>query len=176
MEEKDLPSISKPFSLPSIPAFAPPLKIPFLISSSFSLSNVEEVENFFLNGNEEGFKEKVIFDSFYFDLNKYFGNSLPKGIFLSTNIKLKEEKKLKIFPSSTDGIKMWIDKKLVLSQHNHNEFLPAPHRPGSLLVEVKLEEGEHKISLEIMKCNELEFAWIVADRKNHLIVDLEYRS
>lgn len=175
LEEKNLPSISKPFFLPSISDFTPPFKIPFLISSSFSLNDIEETEKRILNGNEDNFEIKVIFDNFYFDLNKYFGNKLPEVIFLSTNFKVTKKRKLKIFPASTDGIKMWIDKKPVLSHHKHNGFLPVPHRPGSPLVELKLEKGWHRILLEVMRCKkDFEFGWIVADEKNYLITDLNY--
>jgi len=113
-----------------------------------------------------------------FSLEKYFKNSnSPQAIFLSTRIRMNEKKKIRIYPATNDGVKLWIDKKLILSHHQHNEFLPAPHRPGSKLVEIELEKGTYQILIEVIKCrDDLEFAWIIADEKNHLVVDMEYEK
>lgn len=178
MEEDNLPEIKKPFILPEIPEFTSPLKFPFFVSQSFSLDKIEDIEKEILNGNNKRFVRKEIFDTFYFPLEKYFKNSnSPQAIFLSTRIRMNEKKKIKIYPVTNDGVKLWIDKKLVLSYHNHNDFLPAPHRPGNPLVEMEMDKGEHSILLEIFKCrDDLEFAWIIADEKNNLIVDMEYEE
>jgi len=177
MEEDNLPEIKKPFVLPEISEFTSPLKFPFLVSQSFSLDKIEDIEKEILNGNNTEFR-KEIFDTFYFPLEKFFKNSnSPQAIFLSTKIKMNEKKKIKIYPATNDGVKLWIDKKLVLSYHNHNEFLPAPHRAASKLFEIELEKGTYQILIEVIKCiDDLEFAWIIADEKNHLIVDMEYEE
>ena len=40
-----------------------------------------------------------------------------------------------------------------------------------------MDKGKHSILLEIFKCrDDLEFAWIIADEKNNLIVDMEYEK
>jgi len=177
MDEDDLPEIEKSFVLPEIPEFTPPLKFPFFVSQPFSLDKIEDIEKEILNGDNTGFR-KEIFDTFYFPLEKYFKHSsLPQAIFLSTRIRVNEKKKIKIYPTTNDGVKLWIDKKLILSHHQHNEFLPAPHRPGSKLVEIELEKGTYQILIEVIKCrNDFEFAWIIADEKNHLIVNMEYEE
>jgi len=176
VEKENLPEIEKPFILREIGNFEKPMKIPFEISKSFPLKNIEEVEREIFEGKYQDFK-KVVFDTFYLPLKEFFRNDSLSGIFLKTKIKVSEKRKLKLFPASNDGVKMWIDKKLVLSHHNHNDFLPAPHRPGSPLVEMEMDKGEHSILLEIFKCrDDFEFAWIVGDEKNHLVVDMEYEK
>ncbi|HOV21847.1 MAG TPA: ADP-ribosylglycohydrolase family protein [bacterium] len=174
IQEKGLPMIEKPFKLPEIESYAKPLKIPFQISEEFSLNGIDEIEKKILDGKYKNYKE-VIFDEFYFPLKNYFKNNGQVCIFLKTKIKNKEKRKIKLFPSSNDGIKMWVDKKLVLSHHYHNDFLPAPHRPGSPLIEFELDKGVYEILIEVLKCrDDLEFAWIIGDGKNHLVVDMEY--
>lgn len=173
--ENELSKISLPFTLPQIPEFHQPFKFPFLVSESFSIDESGRMEKSMLDGTCNGFK-KVIFNSSFFDLNPYFKRA-PSSLFLRTVINMKENRKVKLFPASTDGIKMWVDGKLVLSHHQHNNFLPAPHRPGSPLAEIELKKGKHPILLEIIRCNEkLEFGWIIADESNHLITDIEYIS
>jgi hypothetical protein len=119
--------------------------------------------------------EKEVFNTMYFDLKNHAGNP-GSAIFLKTVMVLQEKKKVKIFPVCADGIKMWLDGKLLLSHHQHNNFLPAPHRPGSPLVQTEMEKGEHEILLEVMCCDGTpEFGWITADESNHLAMDIEYR-
>lgn len=174
LKENNASSISKPLILPAISQFTPPLKFPILISTAFHVNdNIEKIEKVFFK--KEQYYKEIYFDNFYFDLDKYFGDNLPEVVFLSINFKVSQNRKLKFFPSSNDGIKMWIDKELVLSHHNHNDFLPAPQRPGSPLIETNIGRGCHGVVLEIIRCKKpIEFAWIVTDEKNHLITDLEY--
>ncbi len=170
-KEKELPEIPRSFSLPAVPDFNHPFLYPVLLSKTFSLNETEKAEQSVLNGDYKDFKQAV-FNSSFFDLNRHFADR-PSAIFLKTTITLPGKRKIKLFPASTDGIKMWLDGKLILSHHQHNGFLPAPHRPGSPLVEVEPERGEHDILLEVMRCQEkLEFAWIVADENNHLLTGL----
>jgi len=166
--EKELPVIPRPFSLPEIPEFVPPFEYPVSVSTAFSLQDAEKAENTVLNGGYRNFRD-VVFTSPFFDLNPHFEKT-PSAIFLQTTVTLPEKKKVKLFPTSTDGIKMWLDGKLILAHHQHGSFLPAPHRPGSPLAEAELEKGEHTVLLEVMRCGRhLEFAWIVADENNHLL-------
>jgi len=172
---KGLPSISRAFTIPPIPEYRHPFSFPFGISESFGQDGLEEAEKAMLHNSYTGYREKV-FNSSYFDLNAYF-KDYPCGIFLKTTIELPERKKVKLFPVSTDGIKLWVDGNLVLSHHEHNEFLPAPHRPGSPLAVVELGEGEHEVLLEVLRCNgKLEFGWIIADEKNHLMTNVYSRQ
>ncbi len=173
--ENELFKISLPFTLPKIPDFHQPFKFSFLVSELFSIDESARMEKSMLDGTCNGFK-KVIFNSFFFDLNSYFKKT-PSSLFLKTVINMPENRKIKLFPASTDGIKMWVDGKPVLSHHQHNNFLPAPHRPGSPLAEIELKKGKHSLLLEIIRCNKkLEFGWIIADENNHLITDIEYIS
>lgn len=174
--ESDLSKIEKPFRLPEIPDFEKPLKIPFDVSGSFPVEKAEEIEKEILEGKYIDFK-KAVFDTYYFPLDKFFGAENPEIIFLKTKIRISQKRKLKIFPSSNDGVKMWIDRNLIISHHLHNDFLPALHRPGSPLAEVELDEGEHQVLLEVVKCrNDFEFAWLIGDEKNHIVVDMEYEK
>jgi ADP-ribosylglycohydrolase len=175
--EKSLPLLTKPFILPEIPSFSPPLRLPFYISGVFPTRNAEMMEKEVLTGVYDNWK-KEIFTGSYFDMNKYFEGSKSQGIFLKTGLKTDKDINVKLFPSCSGGVKMWVDGKLALASQKHNEFLPAPHRPGSPLAEVKLTKGMHDILIEINKrdSRKLEFAWIVADEENHLITDIEYRE
>ena len=169
-KEKDLPKIEKPFKLPEINNFENPLKIEFETSEVFDFDEDENLRKKIIDGYYNGFKNFIL-DSFYLPCEKIF-NGKNGVIFLKTKIKNEEKRKIKFFPSSNDGINMWINKKLVLSHHLHNEFLPAPHRPGSPLIEVDIDKGEYEILIELYRCkNELNFAFILADEKNHLIYD-----
>ncbi len=169
-KEKDLPKIEKPFKLPEINDFEKPLNIEFEISEVFKFDEVENLRNKIINGDYNNFK-KFLTDSFYIPTEKIF-NGKNGVIFLKTKIKNEKRRKIKFFPSSNDGIKMWINKKLVLSHHFHNHFLPAPHRPGSPIIEEEIDKGEYEILIEVSKCNnDLEFAFILADERNHLIYD-----
>lgn len=173
-QEKGIPSIPRPFTLPSIPEFNRPFAFPFSVSEPFSQDALEKAERSMLNNSYNGFK-KIVFNRSFFDLKPYFGKA-PSAIFFKTVMILPGKSKIKLFPASTDGIKMWLDGNLVLSHHQHNSFLPAPHRPGSPLAEVELERGEHNVLLEIMSCNgKPEFAWLVADENNQLVMDIEYK-
>ncbi|HOK56359.1 MAG TPA: ADP-ribosylglycohydrolase family protein [bacterium] len=168
-KEKDLPGIEKPFKLPEIPEFEPPLKIKFGVSDVFELKEAEDIEKKIIEDRYYGFKEFVS-DTIYLPLDKFFGDK--KGLlFLKTDIKFDKKQKIKIYPATTDGVKLWLNKKLILSHHNHNkEFIPAPHRPSSPFVYVEIKEGKNEILIEIFKCKEkIEFALILADERNHLI-------
>ena len=168
--EKDLPKIEKPFKLPEINDFEKPLEIEFGVSEIFNFDKIKIIEEGILNGGYNGFKE-ITFNSIYLPLERFF-NGKNGFIFLKTKIKNDKKRKIKFFPSSNDGINMWINKRLVLSHHLHNSFLPAPHRPGSPIYEKEIDKGEYEILIEVAKCNnELEFAFIIADEKKHLIYD-----
>ncbi len=171
---RGLPIIEKPFQMYGIPEFSPPFTFRFLVSEPFAPENVEQAERDMLNNTCSIFR-KAVFNTMYFDLNNYAGRP-GSAIFLKTLMELPEKKKVKLFPVSTDGIKMWIDGRLILSHHQHSSFLPAPHRPGSPIVQTELEKGEHELLLEVM-CREgaPEFGWIAADESNHLAMDIQYR-
>ncbi|MCM8777779.1 MAG: ADP-ribosylglycohydrolase family protein [Candidatus Omnitrophica bacterium] len=165
-KEENLPYIGKPFELPEISEFEKPLKIKFEISDVFE--EVDDIEERILSGEYDGFKEYT-FDTMFIPLERFFNGNRGR-LFLKTQIEFGKEKKVKIYPATTDGIKMWIDKRKVLSYHQHSEFMPAPHRPGSPLYEAEMEKGRYEILLEIMNCNNTpDFAFIIADEKNHLI-------
>ncbi|MCM8771985.1 MAG: ADP-ribosylglycohydrolase family protein [Candidatus Omnitrophica bacterium] len=168
-KEENLPKIEKPFKLPSIPEFTPPLKINFEISEVFDFEEGRRIEEEIVSGKYNGF-ESFIFNSMFIPVEKIF-NGKNGVCFLRTEIEIKENKKIRICPVITDGIKLWIDKKLFLSHHIHNpEFIPASHRPTSPIVELEINKGKHEILLEVIKCNEkLEFAFIISDDKKHLI-------
>ncbi len=167
-------TIPMAFSLPEIPEFVPPLSIPFFISEPLSPEGIEEAERSIIANNYSCFK-KCFFHSMHFDLNPYFSEEGMSTLFLKTILKLREKKKIKIFPSSNDGVKLWLDRKMLMDHHLHNDFLPAPHRPGSPAVEIELEKGLHNILLAVTRCRKnLEFAWILADENNHLITDMRY--
>ncbi len=173
--EKGLPELPRPFALPPLPVFNPPLSYAFSVSESFSLDGVQEAEKVILNDNYTGFSKKV-FGSSFFDLSAYFSGK-KSAIFLKTIVNMPVTRKVKLFPASTDGIKMWLNRELILSHHEHNDFMPAPHRPVSPLAEVNMEKGEHVILLEVMRCNsKLDFAWIMANEENFLITDAEYKE
>ncbi|MCM8803057.1 MAG: ADP-ribosylglycohydrolase family protein, partial [Candidatus Omnitrophica bacterium] len=167
-KEENLPYIEKPFKLPEISDFEKPLKINFGISDVFGFENVDDIEKQILSGSYDGFKEYV-FDTMFIPLKKFF-NGRRGILFLKTQIEFEKRKKIKIYPATTDGIKIWINKKEVFSYHQHSEFIPAPHRPGSPLYEAEMENGKYDILLEVMNCNNTsDFAFIMADEKNHLI-------
>ncbi len=174
-EEKGFAKISVPFHLPPQPEFEPPLSFEFLISRSFSLQDIQDVEKKVI-GNRLAEFERIVFRDSFFELEKFFKKP-NSAVFLKTYISLPEDKKVKLFPVSTDGVKMWVDGKMVLSHHQHSSFIPAPHRHESPLAELELEKGEHEIILEVMRCEkELEFAWLTAEGDNHLIVDIVYSN
>jgi len=170
---RDIPAIRRPFLMYEIPEFSPPFTFRFLVSEPFAQESVEQVERDMLNNTCRAFK-KMAFNTMYFNLKNHAGKQ-GSAIFLKTVVVLPEKKKVNLFPVCTDGIKMWLDGKLVLSHHQHNNFLPAPHRPGSPLAEVDMEKGEHDLLLEVMCCGGApEFGWITADEKNHLVTDIKY--
>ena len=172
--EENLPVISPGFLIPPLPEFERPFSLPFSISEPFIPGSLG------IKNGYDAWKSKIrhtkkIFDSFFFDLSPYFLET-PSAVLMETNLILGENKKLKLFPASTDGIKMWIDGKLKLSHHLHSDFLPAPHRPGSPLAEVELGKGKHRILLEVRRCAvNFEFAWIVAEENNHIAAGIQYR-
>ncbi len=167
---EDLPKIEKPFKLPEIVDFEKPLKIEFNVSGIFDSDELKMIEEKILDGEYNGFEEYT-FNSIYLPLERFF-NGKNGVIFLKTKIKNDRKRKIKIFPSSNDGIKMWLNKKLVISHHLHNNFLPAPHRPGSPFFDTEIDKGDYEILIEVSKCNnDLEFAFIIADEKKHLIYD-----
>jgi len=176
MGEENLPRISKPFRLTEIPPFSPPLKFPFSISHPFSLNGAMKMEKSILSGEYKNWN-KEIFTDFYFNLNRYFKGNEPQSIFLRTSMNVDNNRKIKLFPACSEGVKMWADRKLLLSYQGHNEFLPAPHRPGSPLAEVEIKKGRHDILLEITRINgKVEFAWLAADEKNHLVTDMKFED
>ncbi|MCX8083256.1 MAG: ADP-ribosylglycohydrolase family protein [bacterium] len=167
-KEKNLPGIEKPFKLPDIPDFEKPINMKFNVSDIFNPEEAREIEDKILSDRYDGFKE-FVFDTMFIPVGRFFNGS--RGIiFLKTEIEIEKESKVRIYPATTDGIKMWINKKEVLSHHQHSEFLPAPHRHSSPLYEGELKEGRYEIILEVINCNRnLDFAFILADEKNHLI-------
>lgn len=166
-QNKNMPTLPKPFVLPEIPKFEPPLCLRFLISDA--MEQDADYESAF------GWQEAV-FDDSYMELNRYFGNSGPKAIFLHTEFRVPADGVYKLFPSSNDGVTLWVDGEQVLLHHEHGEFLPALHRPGSPIADVYLKSGWHDIIIKVLRCDRpLEFGWIVADEGKYLVMDAEYR-
>ncbi|MDD3927684.1 MAG: ADP-ribosylglycohydrolase family protein, partial [bacterium] len=169
-KEDGLPRIIRPFVLPEIAQFVPPLEISFLVSRPFTLDKTGH-----LIRNEGMQWSKAIFSQNYLDLKGYFSDELPEIIYLATRIRLPEEGEYILYPASSDGVKLWVDGDLVFSHHTHGEFMPAFHRPGSPLVRMTLASNWHDILIEVTRCKEvLEFAWLVADKNQHLVSDVEY--
>ncbi len=205
LAEPDLPAIGKPFELPALPAFEPPCRFPVLVSPSVPLGRADEMAARYALGMDEQCKE-VLFDTYYFDLAPHLTGKPPEVVFLSTHFKPKQPGTLKLFPASTDGVKLWLDGELVLSYSDRKPFLPAPHRPGSPLAVVEVGAGPyrsrlapgavrgqaplgqplrtpetrmgwHRVLLQVVaRSASPDFAWIVADESNHHVVDLEYAA
>lgn len=165
--EKNLNEIEKPFKLPSIGEFTPPLKFEFRISDVFDFDEVGDIEKEIVGDKCNRFR-KFVFDSFFIPVEKFFNGK--KGVlFLKTEIEFEEKRKIKICPVSTDGIKLWVNKNLVLSHHNHNpEFIPTPVRPSSPGVVVDIEKEKNEVLIEVIKCNDnINFSFMISDERNH---------
>ena len=91
VEEKNMEGITKNFELPEVDSLEKPLKIPFEISESFSLKNIEEVEREILEGKCQDFK-KVVFDTFHLSLKEFFKTNGTSAIFLKTKIVIPESR------------------------------------------------------------------------------------
>ena len=149
--------LSKPFILPSVEVVAPPLSFPFL-----------------LNG-----KKSVSFTDCHFNLSAYF-KKIPGKIRLATCLVNPVSRKVRVLPACNDGVKLWLDGKLILSHHDHNPIRPAPHYPEkSRFVDVSLSKGNHRVVLEISCCRKpIEFSWMVGEwDERHsfpLLTDVRY--
>ncbi len=174
---RDRPVIAQPFVLPPVRAEeVPALRLPCCVSAPVATEVLADTEDRFVRQGLNG-SRRMNLDSRSLDLAGFFGPEPDANVFVSTHFRLPDDRKLKVFPATTDGVKLWIDGDLVLSHRGRGKFLPAPHRPGSPLVELKMKKGWHRVLLELARSgNTNEFAWIVTDEKNHYVTDIEYRD
>lgn len=173
-EDETFSSLPRPFSPPPVGEFKKPFSVTFEVSASYGLKEAEEVRGEILKNGRVRF-EKTVFDSFHFDLDKYFGEP-PSAVFLKTKMMLEEKRRLRLLPLSSGSVKMWLDGNLVLDNPGGRLFLPSPHRNKDLAAEVVLDRGGHDVLLEVGRADDgkLKFAWLPADEDNQLAVGIEY--
>jgi ADP-ribosylglycohydrolase len=169
--EGSIPTLPRPFVLPDLPKFTPPLCLKFLVSTPFGQ------DASYADAMDTAAWSKAEFKSNHMDLNAFFDGDAPQSVFLRTEFRIPASGMYKLFPSSSDGVALWVDGKQILVHHEHGEFLPALHRPGSPLADVYLESGWHDAVIKVLCCKRpLQFSWIVAREDQHLVMDVEYRA
>jgi len=99
-----------------------------------------------VNQDYSEWKEMPIGDDYKanaINLDKFFGTEQCVA-YLKTNIYMVKSQKVELEVGSDDGVKIWLDNKLV---HQHN--VQRGHEPGQDIVEVTMEKGWNTLIMKI---------------------------
>jgi hypothetical protein len=114
---------------------------------------------------KEGYEANVI------NLEKFFG-SKHSVAYLKTNVWIENNKKVLFELGSDDGIKVWLNDKLV-----HSKNIMRGHHQAEDIVEVSLKEGWNTV---LMKITQGTGGWsaslVITDRNGEWIDGLKYKS
>lgn len=88
-----------------------------------------------------------------FKIEKWF-DGRPGVMYAYTSINCPEERKVKIGVICNDGIKVWLNGKVIIESHRHVDIPPVPHaKPNGLIKEERLKDGWNNILLKVVRCN-----------------------
>ncbi len=112
--------------------------------------------------------EKASFPEFLMDVNRFFGQKQEGVIYAFGWFYSSRKRDLRMFASCNDGIKLWLNDRLVLTRHSH-----SPIRPPQYRADVQVQRGWNRLLLKVARCGKpVDLHFYFGDRKNHVYNDL----
>jgi len=112
--------------------------------------------------------KKASFPEFLMDVNPFFGQKKEGVIYAFSWFYSSRKRDLRLFASCNDGIKVWLNDRLILAKHNH-----LPIRPPRYRADIQVQRGWNRLLLKIARCgNPVDLHLYFGDRKNHVYNDL----
>jgi len=112
--------------------------------------------------------EKVSFPEFSMDVNRLFGRKKEGAIYAFGWFYSSRKRDLRMFVSCSDGIKVWLNDRLVLARHEHFRIRPPQYR-----TDVQVQRGWNRLLLKVARCgNPVDLHFCFGDQKNHIYNDL----
>lgn len=169
----DLPTISKPFYLPSVAPIASPYQVPVRYVTVNQQALLDE-EPALCDAAEH-----VFGDGAYFNLQAIWPKLQPDTLVFQTHVHLPAERTFRILPVWEGGMRLWVDGKMIHSQSYAGRFLPAIHRCSVQPAMIEhAKAGWHRVTVQLVRPTRIpaQFAFIVADEKKHWMTDAQYAS
>jgi ADP-ribosylglycohydrolase len=111
---------------------------------------------------------KASFPEFSMDVNRFFGSKKEGAIYAFGWFYSSRKRDLRLFASCNDGIKVWLNDRLVLARHHH-----YPIRPPQYRSDIQVQRGWNRLLLKVVRCGDpVELHFYFGDRKNHVYNDL----
>jgi len=112
--------------------------------------------------------KKASFPEFLMDVNPFFGSKKEGVIYAFGWFYSSRKRDLRMFVSCNDGIKVWLNDRIVLARHNHRPIRPPDYRS-----DIQVLRGWNRLLLKIARCGEpVHLHFYFGDRKNHVFDDL----
>jgi hypothetical protein len=112
--------------------------------------------------------EKASFPEFLMDVNPFFGQKKEGVIYAFGWFHSSRKRDLRMFASCNDGIKVWLNDRIVLARHNHRPIRPPEYRS-----DIQVQRGWNRLLLKIARCGDpVHLHFYFGDRKNHVFDDL----
>jgi len=112
--------------------------------------------------------KKVSFPEFLMDVNPFFGQKQEGVIYAFGWFYSSRKRDLRMFASCNDGLKVWLNDRLVVNKHYH-----SPIRPPQYRADIQVQRGWNRLLLKIARCgNPVDLHFYFGDRKNHVYNDL----
>jgi ADP-ribosylglycohydrolase len=112
------------------------------------------------------FKENVLL------LEQEFFTGQPGVAYGVTTLHLPVPTEAKIVPHTNDGLRVWLNNRLLVQRHSHEPFRPTLGY-GPSAVDVTLQAGDNRLMVKVIRCDApAEFAFAVTDRDGKPLPDV----
>ena len=112
--------------------------------------------------------KKASFPGFSMNVNQFFGHKKEGAIYAFGWFYSSRKRDLRLFVSCNDGVKLWLNDRLVLARHSH-----YPIRPPAYRTDVQVHRGWNRLLLKVSRCgNPVDLHFYFGDQKNHVFNDV----
>ncbi|RJS84096.1 hypothetical protein CW702_02945 [Candidatus Bathyarchaeota archaeon] len=68
-------------------------------------------------------------------------------------IKSPTSREVKIGVICNDGVKVWLNRNVIIKSHRHVDVPPKPHaKPNDLVKETELRKGGNSLMIKVLRC------------------------
>lgn len=108
--------------------------------------------------------KKASFPEFSMDINPLFGQKKEGVLYAFGWFYSSRKRDLRLFVSCNDGIKAWLNDRIVLARHHHASIRPPDYRS-----DIQVLRGWNRLLLKITRCGKpVDLHLYFGDRKNHV--------
>ncbi len=112
--------------------------------------------------------KKASFPEFLMDFNPFFAPKKEGAVYAFGWFYSSRKRDLRLFVSCNDGVKVWLNDRLVLARDKRRPILPPNYRS-----DIQVNRGWNRLLLKVTRCGDpVDLHFCFADRKNHVFDDL----